>query len=202
MLCPKVLLPVVIAGLLLPAAASAETVQIVGGDFAFIHPPADPATLFDGPLEIVSESFDGRLITPFGKVPFMDRGPSFPGKGRPFTGRQTTFQGSGIAWGSVYPEPIGEVTAEFTGVFTWQLAGGELQGTFEVINVATENPAVFGALIFFTFEGGTGIYASAEGEAYAEGLDFPFGGLEGGAGVAAEFISGELRFDRHPRQRP
>ena len=169
---------------LLPLAAYADKVEILDGDFAFLHAPVNPADP-DGVcmwppgllFNVISDSFFGALVT---------------------EESITEFEGIGEASGCAFLEPVFGVAAVFTGSFTWQTADGELRGNFALLDFPTEYEGVFAAIIFVTFDGGTGRFEEAKGGAIAEGLDFPFGGVFGDpytAGVVAETIAGELKLE-------
>ncbi len=164
--------------MLLPATASAETVEITGGGFVFTHAPAVPSGICLNPpglyIRVKSQSFYGDFSTENATV---------------------FFAGDGKAAGIAYLQPVDGVAAEFTGSFTWQTPGGELRGTFDLVNYPTANPLEFEVVVWFTFTGGAGRFRGARGEAVAQGFDYPFGGLDGDlltAGVAADILEGEL----------
>lgn len=166
-------------------ASNAEEVKIKGGKFVFLHdpvvvPPQEEWSL--NPLgfsvHVESDAFDGSVVVTKGK--------------------NLVFLGSGTAEGFVFLAPENGVVAEFSGVFTWCTADGELHGTFEAEDYPTNDPSAFDVVICIKFQGGTGKFCNAEGEAFAVGSDHPFGGLKIGpntfAGVKAKVIEGRLKF--------
>jgi hypothetical protein len=192
MLCwNRALISIALLTFLAPLTSYAEDLIIATGDFEFLHAPvnldepdgycSDPPGLM---LSVASEQFSGQLRIRRGNVT-----PSVPTQ-------SLKFQGAGFASGCVYLPPVDGIAGQFAGSFTWQAPGGELSGTFFMLNFPTESPAIFGALIFITFDGGSGRFRNATGSAIAEGLDFPFGGLGDlgeYAGVAARITEGEIR---------
>jgi hypothetical protein len=157
---------------LAPLTSYADDLIIVDGDFEFLHAPvnlAEPDGYCSDPpglmFSVASEQFSGQLITRRGNVP-----PRVPTQ-------RLKFQGTGFASGCVYLSPDNGIVAQFAGSFSWQVGGDELNGTSFMLNFPTEFEGVFGALIFITFDGGSGRFQNATGSAIAEGLDFPFGGL-------------------------
>jgi hypothetical protein len=172
---------------LLPLSAHAQTLELIGGDFTFVHPPVDPLEP-DGSTDdalffsVTGDSFDGNFVA--------------KNSGLPARPRSVSFTGYGAAEGQVYLYPVDGLLATFTGSFTWQTVEGDLHGSFVLLNYPSDFGYPFTALISITFDGGTGRYRNVEGEAIAEGLDFPFGGLGGdlsAAGVVATITQGELR---------
>ena len=183
---------ILVAGIILlvsPAAVAGE-VRISGGGFQFLHAPVNPQAEIGTPggptgyclfppglqFSVQSDTFFGSLATKQGAL---------------------EFSGSGEASGCAYLEPIFGVAATFSGSFTWSTAAGDLKGTFELLDFVTDNPAVFDAVIFIKFKGGTGKFSSAKGGAIATGVDLPFGGLGedfSTAGVIAENITGKIQF--------
>lgn len=159
--------------LLASPIVQAETLAITGGNFVFAHTPVDPNApegfcLFPpgARFSVVSDSFDGSIESGDDVLPFV---------------------GTGNASGCAYLQPFFGVAASFTGSFSWEVGGEEVNGTFLLLDFPTETFGVFEALIFIDFEDGGGAIAS--------GLDFPFGGLGGNlgaAGVVGELIAGSI----------
>ncbi len=181
----------------LPLAAQAQNFSLVGGEFTFEHAPVDrdhpdwmdwsiPAAVFN----VASQSFGGHLVASL----VGDKGTAFPGKGAPITPSQLAFTGSGEAIGYVYLDNTRPQATDFSGSFQWEIGTDTLHGTFSMQNYSTDDPDLFGALIFIRFQGGTGRFTTASGHAYAEGIDRPFGGLGDAAGVTASIVSGNLKF--------
>jgi hypothetical protein len=170
--------------ILFPLTASAQEVQILGGGFTFAHLPVNPdepdGFCEDPPgllFSVTSESFDGQLVTDKGAVSFV---------------------GKGNASGCAFLAPVDGVAAKFSGKFKWKTPRGVLRGKFRLLDYPTEIEGVFAASIRIRFKGGTGIFSDATGVATAEGLDFPFGGLQGdpfAAGVVAEITQGKLELE-------
>ncbi len=187
------------------AATSAETCSLVGGEFTFAHTPVDPDNpddfQFDPPAAIFnvsSDGFSGKLIAANLRLPILSKGPGFPGLGLPFQRVNLPFTGYGDATGCVYLNPTNTVVADFTGSFVWVTPEGELHGTFYMQNHFLGLQQMLGATILINFDGGTQRFVNARGEAYAVGLDFPFGGLGGNpttAGVSAAILAGTLRLN-------
>lgn len=194
---------VAVLALSLPLAARAETFNLVGGEFTFAHAPVNPENpddfQFDPPgliFNVSSDSFDGQLVAANLRLPILKKGPNFPGRGLPFQRLHLPFVGMGEATGCVYLSPTSTTVAEFSGSFVWSTEEGELHGTFEMQNHFIGLEQMLGASIIITFDGGTERFANASGEAYAVGLDFPFGGFGGDpstAGVVAAILAGNLR---------
>ena len=168
---------------LVPLTAYPDRVETIAGAFRIAHIPVNPQEpdgfSFDPPgllFNVTSESLDGQLVVKRNRI---------------------RFTGTAAATGCAFLEPVDGVVAQFTGSFTWQTAEGALRGTFELLDYPTEFDGVFAAVIFITFDGGTGRFKKATGTAIAEGFDFPFGGLSGdpfAAGVAANIVEGQLNF--------
>ncbi len=163
---------------LAPLSASADKVDIAGSAFVFLHAPVDPPMPPDAPcFNITSDILSwGTLVTKKASIPFM------------FIGDAT---------GCVFFPPIDGVAAEFEGSFTWLTAEGELRGTFVLQDFPTGMDGVFAVVIFIKFDGGTGKFRNAKGDAIAEGFDFPFGGLglpeNPLGGIFAQVTEGELK---------
>ena len=167
---------------LAPLSASADKVDIAGSDFVFLHAPVDPTGdgfCVDPPgllFNVTSDIFSGTLVTKKASIPFV---------------------GIGDATGCVFFPPIDGVAAEFEGSFTWLTAEGELRGTFVLQDFPTVDLGVFAVVIFIKFDGGTGKFRNAKGDAIAEGFDFPFGGLglpeNPLGGIVAQVTEGELK---------
>ena len=196
---------VAVLALSLPLAARAETFNLVGGEFTFAHAPVDPENPDDVQLDppgfifnVPSESFDGQIVAANVRLPILKKGPNFPGLGLPFQRLHLPFVGMGEATGCVFLNPTSTTVAEFTGSFVWSTEEGELHGTFYMQDHFIGLEQMLGASIFITFTGGTERFATARGEAFALGVDLPFGGLGGDpstAGVVAAILAGNLRLN-------
>lgn len=197
----KSLLVVAALAVSLPVAARADNFSLIGGEFTFTHAPVNPELpddiQFEPPgliFDVTSNRFDGQLLGAGLRLSSPKKGLSLP----TLQLLHLPFSGSSAATGCVYLYPSSTLLAEFTGAFVWQTAEGELHGSFYMQNHYLGLDHILGASVFITFEGGTGRFQTASGEALAIGLDMPFGGLGGDpatAGVVAAVIGGNLRID-------
>lgn len=168
---------------LLPVASYADKVEILGGNFVFLHDPAVPDGICDDPpglhFSVTSKRFDGYLETTTSVI-VID-------------------EGEGDASGCVFDTPIINVVGAFAGSFTWHIGADELRGTFQLVDFLPETltPPTFPVVIFIQFDGGTGKFNKARGGAFATGFDYPFGGAPlppfFPAGVQADIVTGVLK---------
>jgi hypothetical protein len=187
----KVILATLFA-LLLPVTVHAKNLKLTGGAFQFEHAPVAPPPDAPPPEDLCFD--DGGV--PFGFL-YSVTSDNFTGVLEQKNGPNLPFAGAGDATGCVFFAPLENgAVAEFFGSFTWHLVGGDLSGTFQLLDFPGPVEGVFQAVVFITIDGGTGEYSGATGEAIAEGLDFPFGGLnrdQESAGVVAEIIEGKIK---------